>query len=271
MIWKKYINHVSVSSLKKHEVNPVVWAWNYLEHKWPPMGPWQIMDMPSADFGKVMHKLIEGYYAGQSITEATLRIIPPYRNLSETTRLKMLDMLHSYIEANEEEDFEPDELEVEKKFHIEFDQKLPPIMGYIDIAIPRWHNSLPMIADHKCKKATYWKEKNAREDTQFLTYAWVVSDRDCNIRVNEFLPHNKKKVFKRVDVIATKEDINAHFFNWILPQTKAVIATINAYHEGGMALVYERYSTYDKTSQMYGTCCPFLEMSLKLDKFITWR
>ena len=267
MIWEQYIEHVSYSSLSLHERNPVVWAWCYLEGQEMPQGEWMTMDLPCAEFGKIFHKILEkqhqyGGNGGEKLLACEI--------LSESTRQKMLDMLQCYIEVQKEE-FKPKVLEVEKEFKVSISSLLPPVKGFIDIYIPEWSNNLPLIVDHKVKKKTYWNEEKLKTERQFLTYGYFFTrGKGVNIRVNEFLPLNKKKVLKITDTVVTDSDLFDHNANWLTPQTKAVVATIEAYHEGGMELVYELYSKYDTQASPFGRACPFLEQSLELDKEITW-
>jgi hypothetical protein len=296
-LFNKYLKHLSVSSINLHIANPVKWSYIYLEGRREVREKeYLVFDcIPYYQYGKMIHALIE-IHVGKHRTRGITKAYEEFNGIrseylgesmernpdQEIALLKLTDMLQSYID--QEEIYVNPETEHEFIKNLEIPPKrrtcssgactsaplLIPIKGYIDVLVQNYDEGRPLIIDHKLKKKTFYKPRMIGADVQFLTYAWATSVVGALIQVNEFLPNNKSKLLKVNRVEVSGKDIKRHEQEWLIPQVRAVLNTIEAYDKGGIEKVYELYNKCDSCCNAYNTECGFYSECYGLNTEVDW-
>lgn len=260
MNWKKYIKYLSVSSLRAHDANPVKWAYRYLEKRKDSTPTiYHTYGMPVMTFGTNVHEMFENIISGQDVD---LEWAKGLEECGEEKVHKILDLFKEKCYPS----LQGKEVEVEYKFQIEVDEKLPPILGYIDVLVKE---DVPTIIDHKVKSKAWYSSDKLGIDEQFLTYSWAAQkvlgvENGVNIQVNEILPKNKQKLIRVHETFVSTEEINNHVSKWMIPKICEVVDTIDTYEKGGMAGIYKTSNKCGNCIMSYGQLCCFSEECVEL-------
>lgn len=262
MLWKKYIDHLSVSQIKTHMRSPKRWAIEKLE-KIP-------TETSSAlEMGSKIHKALEH----------TISFMEIPSGLDEIENKCCQACLYFWLSGARhiKGTF------LEEYFKLSLGDGLPPLIGYVDYMLKDYKGNI-LIGDHKTSKsgASFLKQHELKDDLQLCVYAKHFSDvhdQDIYGKLSGYitLEHmqykygNKKKILNVIQDDVSVEHINRVYEEMVTYVREKMLPTLELYDKGGIDAISEdscqtcRHAFGPNSCEFYGQyCCNNLTKNLTL-------